>query len=74
MASSSSPKPLLVIPGPIEFDSEVLQAGAQCGTSHMDPAFAKVFGKSLTQLVCILSYAIHAILFFFDICFVLDEA
>lgn len=38
---------LLMIPGPIEFEPEVLQAMAMATTSHVAPDFIEVFGNSL---------------------------
>ncbi len=38
---------LLMIPGPIEFEPDVLQALGMATTSHVAPNFIEVFGKSL---------------------------
>ncbi|KAI8924442.1 pyridoxal phosphate-dependent transferase [Entophlyctis helioformis] len=38
---------LCMIPGPVEFDSEVLQAMATPATSHVDPAFINAFGTAI---------------------------
>ncbi|MFT4696513.1 MAG: alanine-glyoxylate transaminase/serine-glyoxylate transaminase/serine-pyruvate transaminase [Urechidicola sp.] len=38
---------LLMIPGPIEFEPDVLQALGKATTSHVDPNFIEVFGNSL---------------------------
>ena len=38
---------LLMIPGPIEFEPDVLQALGTATTSHVDPNFIEVFGKRL---------------------------
>jgi alanine-glyoxylate transaminase/serine-glyoxylate transaminase/serine-pyruvate transaminase len=38
---------LLMIPGPIEFEPDVLQALGTATTSHVDPDFIDVFGNSL---------------------------
>ena len=38
---------LLMIPGPIEFEPEVLQAMGMATTSHVAPNFIEVFGHSL---------------------------
>jgi alanine-glyoxylate transaminase/serine-glyoxylate transaminase/serine-pyruvate transaminase len=38
---------LLMIPGPIEFEPEVLQAMGMATTSHIAPDFIEVFGNSL---------------------------
>ncbi|EQC31634.1 hypothetical protein SDRG_10799 [Saprolegnia diclina VS20] len=45
-----SPKMLLMNPGPIAFESEVLTAFAHEGISHVDPAFLEVFGQCLEQM------------------------
>jgi alanine-glyoxylate transaminase/serine-glyoxylate transaminase/serine-pyruvate transaminase len=36
-----------MIPGPIEFEPDVLQAMGMATTSHVAPDFIEVFGKSL---------------------------
>jgi alanine-glyoxylate transaminase/serine-glyoxylate transaminase/serine-pyruvate transaminase len=41
---------LLMIPGPIEFDPEVLSAMAAPTTSHVAPNFIDIFGRSLERL------------------------
>ncbi len=38
---------LLMIPGPIEFEPEVLQAMSTVTTSHVAPNFIETFGNSL---------------------------
>ena len=43
-------RPLLMIPGPIEFEPEVLAALATPSPSHMDIDFAKVFGRALVRM------------------------
>ncbi len=43
-------KKLLMIPGPIEFTPEVLQAMGMPTTSHVDPDFIEVFGQAITRL------------------------
>ncbi len=43
-------RPLLMIPGPIEFEPEVLAALAQPSPSHMDPDFARTFGRALVRM------------------------
>ncbi|KAF2155609.1 PLP-dependent transferase, partial [Myriangium duriaei CBS 260.36] len=48
--SSQPDHPALLIPGPIEFDDEVLQAMSHYSESHVGPAFVKVFGEALTML------------------------
>ncbi|GHG90066.1 alanine--glyoxylate aminotransferase family protein [Comamonas sp. JC664] len=46
---------LLMIPGPVEFEPEVLQALGAPTLSHTDPAFIAVFGRALKRLreVCL---------------------
>ncbi|OQR88751.1 hypothetical protein THRCLA_10124 [Thraustotheca clavata] len=41
---------LLMNPGPIAFESEVLSAFAHEGISHVDPAFIEVFGQCLEMM------------------------
>lgn len=41
---------LLMIPGPIEFEPEVLRAVGRQTTSHTDPEFAKAFGRALGRM------------------------
>ncbi|KAJ3108470.1 hypothetical protein HDU97_001177 [Phlyctochytrium planicorne] len=43
-------KKLCMIPGPVEFDDEVLAAMSTPATSHVDPAFIDKFGSSLELL------------------------
>lgn len=43
-------RPLLMIPGPIEFDAEVLEAMGRATPSHVAPAFIEVFGRALEQM------------------------
>ena len=54
MAATNLPlmpkRPLLMIPGPIEFEPEVLAALAQPSPSHMDPDFARTFGRALVRM------------------------
>ncbi|OQR94412.1 hypothetical protein ACHHYP_01311 [Achlya hypogyna] len=46
-----SPKSMLLMnPGPIAFESEVLAAFAHEGISHVDPAFIEVFGWCLEKM------------------------
>jgi len=45
-----SDRRLLMIPGPIELEPDVLQAMGARTRSHMDPAFADVFGRALGRL------------------------
>src|SRR6185312_16035814 len=40
-------RPLLMIPGPIEFEPEILSALARPTPSHMDLDFAKIYGRAL---------------------------
>ncbi|KAF2772860.1 PLP-dependent transferase [Teratosphaeria nubilosa] len=48
--SSQAPHPALLIPGPIEFDDEVLKAMSHYSESHVGQPFVNVFGETLTQL------------------------
>ncbi|MGZ3424977.1 MAG: pyridoxal-phosphate-dependent aminotransferase family protein [Polyangiales bacterium] len=41
---------LLMIPGPIEFEPDVLQTLGERTRSHMDPLFAEQFGRALGRL------------------------
>ncbi|MDO6596876.1 alanine--glyoxylate aminotransferase family protein [Oceanihabitans sp. 2_MG-2023] len=41
---------LLMIPGPIEFEPDVMQAMAMATTSHVAPDFIEVFGNSLEHM------------------------
>lgn len=41
---------LLMIPGPIEFDPQVLAAMAEPTTSHVAPNFIEIFGQSLERM------------------------
>ena len=41
---------LLMIPGPIEFTPEVLQAMGMPTTSHVDPDFIEAFGQAIVRL------------------------
>ena len=43
-------RPLLMIPGPIEFDPDVLEALGRATPSHVAPAFIEVFGRALEQM------------------------
>lgn len=43
-------RPLLMIPGPIEFTDEVLAAMSRPTPSHVDPAFIATFGQTLADL------------------------
>src|SRR5262245_5480503 len=44
-----SERTLLMIPGPIELDPEVLRALARPQIGHMDPEVARAFGRVLTR-------------------------
>ncbi|TKX18645.1 aminotransferase-like protein 9 [Elsinoe australis] len=48
--SSQAPHPALLIPGPIEFDDEVLQSMSHYSESHVGMPFVKCFGETLTML------------------------
>jgi len=48
--SNQAPHPALLIPGPIEFDDQVLQAMSHYSESHVGAPFVKVFGEALTML------------------------
>ena len=41
---------LCMIPGPVEFDQDVLQLMSTKGTSHVDPGFIATFGNALELL------------------------
>src|SRR4051812_44190537 len=51
MATSTPPseRTLLMIPGPIELEPEVLRALARPQLGHMDPEVARGFGRVLTR-------------------------
>ncbi|KAJ9619494.1 hypothetical protein H2203_008272 [Taxawa tesnikishii (nom. ined.)] len=48
--SSQPPHPALLIPGPIEFDDQVLQAMSHFSESHVGMPFVNCFGETLTML------------------------
>ncbi|KAF2223648.1 pyridoxal phosphate-dependent transferase [Elsinoe ampelina] len=48
--SSQPSHPALLIPGPIEFDDEVLQSMSHYSESHVGMPFVKCFGETLTML------------------------
>lgn len=48
--STQAPHPALLIPGPIEFDDEVLQVMSHPSESHVGAPFVNVFGETLAQL------------------------
>ena len=41
---------LLMIPGPIELEPDVLQSLAERTRSHMDPIFVEAFGRALERM------------------------
>jgi alanine-glyoxylate transaminase / serine-glyoxylate transaminase / serine-pyruvate transaminase len=43
-------RPLLMIPGPVEFEPEVLAAMGSPSPSHMDADFARAFGRALARM------------------------
>ncbi|KAI4167916.1 MAG: hypothetical protein LQ343_006786 [Gyalolechia ehrenbergii] len=48
--SSQPDHPTLLIPGPIEFDDEVLQSMSHYSQSHVSAPFVATFGETLTML------------------------
>ncbi|TGJ86760.1 hypothetical protein E0Z10_g1926, partial [Xylaria hypoxylon] len=48
--SSQSSRPVLLLPGPIEFDDAVLQSMSHYSESHVGPAFVATFGETLSML------------------------
>ncbi|KAK3673760.1 hypothetical protein LTR78_006313 [Recurvomyces mirabilis] len=48
--SNQAPHPALLIPGPIEFDDEVLQAMSHYSESHVGMPFVNLFGDTLSML------------------------
>ncbi|KAF3905907.1 hypothetical protein AA313_de0210363 [Arthrobotrys entomopaga] len=48
--SSQPPHPTVLIPGPIEFDDEVLNAMATHSESHVGMPFVNIFGETLSML------------------------
>ncbi|KAI9802217.1 MAG: hypothetical protein M1825_002938 [Sarcosagium campestre] len=48
--SKQDAHPTLLIPGPIEFDDEVLQSMSHYSQSHVGPPFVSTFGESLSML------------------------
>ena len=48
--SSQAPHPALLIPGPIEFDDEVLKSMSHYSESHVGMPFVNCFGETLTML------------------------
>ena len=48
--SSQAPHPTLLIPGPIEFDDEVLKSMSHYSESHVSMPFVNCFGETLTML------------------------
>ena len=45
--TGAAPHKLCMIPGPVEFDQQVLRAMATPATSHLDPGFINTFGESI---------------------------
>ncbi|UCG27227.1 MAG: alanine--glyoxylate aminotransferase family protein [Bacteroidales bacterium] len=43
-------RPLLMIPGPIEFDPDVIKSMNQPGKGHVSPDFIEVFGQAIQQM------------------------
>ncbi|KAI9867183.1 MAG: hypothetical protein M1813_009461 [Trichoglossum hirsutum] len=48
--STQANHPTLLIPGPVEFDDEVLQSMAHYSESHVGPSFVAAFGEALSML------------------------
>jgi alanine-glyoxylate transaminase/serine-glyoxylate transaminase/serine-pyruvate transaminase len=48
--SNQEPHAALLIPGPIEFDDQVLQSMSHYSESHVSAPFVKTFGETLTML------------------------
>ncbi|KAM0711611.1 hypothetical protein Q7P35_000978 [Cladosporium inversicolor] len=48
--SSQPPHPTVLIPGPIEYDDEVLKSMGHYSEPHTAPGFVKVFGEVLSML------------------------
>ncbi|KAK5092505.1 hypothetical protein LTR16_007706, partial [Cryomyces antarcticus] len=48
--STQAPHPALLIPGPIEFDDQDLQAMSHYSESHVGAPFVAVFGEALSML------------------------
>lgn len=48
--SKQAPHPTLLIPGPIEFDDEVLQSMSHYSEAHVAQPFVNVFGETLSML------------------------
>ncbi|KAK4496300.1 hypothetical protein PRZ48_012280 [Zasmidium cellare] len=48
--SKQAPHPTLLIPGPIEFDDEVLNSMSHYSEAHVGAAFVSVFGETLSML------------------------
>ena len=53
-SSPSANKPLLMIPGPIEFDPSVYEALARKTVSHVAPSFINEFGEALDAFIQII--------------------
>ena len=52
--AESSPKSLLMIPGPIEFDPSVYEALSRVTVSHVAPSFINEFGEALERFTKII--------------------
>jgi alanine-glyoxylate transaminase/serine-glyoxylate transaminase/serine-pyruvate transaminase len=50
MTEHRTERALLMIPGPIEFEPEVLRALGRQTLSHMDPDFGRAFGRALKRM------------------------
>jgi len=48
--SAQAPHPALLIPGPIEFDDEVLKSMSHYSESHVSAPFVNTFGETLSML------------------------
>ncbi|KAL9080682.1 MAG: hypothetical protein Q9157_000569 [Trypethelium eluteriae] len=48
--SNQPPHPALLIPGPVEFDDEVLQSMGHYSEAHTGPPFVQCFSETLTML------------------------
>jgi len=52
--NNNNMKPLLMIPGPIEFDPSVYKALSQVTVSHVAPSFINEFGQALERFTAII--------------------
>ena len=48
--SSQAPHPSVMIPGPVEYDDDVLKAMGHFSQSHVGQPFVNIFGETLTML------------------------